>query len=84
VLTAPPFFLISTIAYGVLDNERKWDMTPQEAAEVGRRAIYQATHRDSYSGGIVHVYHVTENGWVKISADDVYNLHWNYHAQKRQ
>lgn len=73
----------STYAYGVLDNERRWDMTPEEACEVARRAIYQATHRDSFSGGIVHVYHVTQDGWRKISATDVNELHYAYQAQKR-
>ena len=44
-----------------------FNMSQPAAVELGRRAIYQATHRDAYSGGIVRVYHVTENGWVKIS-----------------
>jgi 20S proteasome subunit beta 5 len=38
----------------VLDTEYKADMTVEQAAELGRRAIYHATHRDSYSGGNVH------------------------------
>ena len=41
----------STFAYGVLDNGYKWDMTDEEAQELGRRSIYHATHRDAYSGG---------------------------------
>lgn len=42
----------STFAYGVLDNTYKWDMTDEEAVELGRRAIYHATHRDGASGGV--------------------------------
>ena len=44
----------SSYAYGVLDTDFKWDMTDEEAQELGRRAIYHATHRDAYSGGIIN------------------------------
>lgn len=43
----------STYAYGVLDSEYRWDLTDAEAYELGRRAIYHATHRDAMSGGMV-------------------------------
>jgi len=46
----------------------------EEAIELGRRSIYHATHRDAYSGGIINVYHVHENGWTKISAEDCTDL----------
>ncbi len=45
----------STFAYGILDTGYKFDMTDVEAAELGRRAIHHATHRDAYSGGFVNV-----------------------------
>ena len=51
-------------------------MTSEEAIDLGRRAIYHATFRDAYSGGVVNLYHVQENGWVKISQDDVTELHY--------
>merc|ERR1711915_298084 len=41
----------STYAYGVLDAGYKYDMTVEEGLELGKRAIYHATHRDAYSGG---------------------------------
>ena len=41
----------STYAYGVLDSGWRMDLTDSEAVELGRRAIYHATHRDAYSGG---------------------------------
>lgn len=44
----------STYAYGILDSGYQWDMSVEEATELGRRAIYHATHRDAYSGGIVN------------------------------
>lgn len=68
----------STYAYGVLDAHYKYDMTVDEAIELGRCAIYHATHRDAYSGGQVNVYHITENGWVRIGGWDVSKLHYAY------
>lgn len=29
-------------------------MTTEEAIELGKRAIFHATHRDAYSGGIIN------------------------------
>jgi len=55
----------SLYAYGVLDAGYRWDLSVEEARELGRRAIFQATFRDAYSGGTVSVYHVTAEGWVK-------------------
>lgn len=43
----------SIFAYGVLDSGYKFDLTNEEARELGRRAIYHATHRDAASGGLV-------------------------------
>lgn len=71
----------SLFAYGVLDTGYKWDMSVAEACELGRRAIYHATYRDAYSGGTVSVYHVTENGWTKVSGDDVGDLHYHYYPE---
>ena len=44
----------STYAYGVLDTEYRWDLSVEAACELGKRAIYHATHRDAYSGGCVN------------------------------
>lgn len=43
----------STYAYGVLDSGYEAKMQDEDAFDLGRRAIYHATHRDAYSGGIV-------------------------------
>ena len=43
----------SIYAYGVLDKGYRWDLTDDEAYDLGRRAIYHATYRDAASGGIV-------------------------------
>lgn len=44
----------STYAYGVLDDSYRDDLSVEEAYDLGERAIYHATHRDAYSGGVVN------------------------------
>jgi len=73
----------ATYAYGVLDSGVKWDLEVEEAYDLGRRAIYHATHRDAYSGGVVNLYHMRETGWIKVSQDDVLDLHYKYRDEKR-
>jgi len=68
----------SVHAFGVLDSGYHWDLKDEEAHELGRRAIYHATFRDAYSGGIVRVYHMTPNGWINISNTDCMDLHYKY------
>jgi 20S proteasome alpha/beta subunit len=58
----------STFAYGVLDQGYHWDLTDEEAQELGRRSIYAAGHRDAFSGNTVNLYHVKEHGWEFIGA----------------
>jgi len=70
----------STYAYSVLDTGYRPDLTDEEAQELGRRAIYHATHRDAYSGGIINVYHVKQDGWHKISSQDNNLLHWEHYV----
>lgn len=74
----------SIYAYGVLDSGYKWDLTDEAAQDLGRRAIYHATHRDAYSGGIVRVYHIKPSGWVNISNQDCMDLHYQYQEEKKQ
>lgn len=44
----------SMYAYGVVDSGLRQGMSVEEACELGRRAIYQSTYRDAYSGGQVN------------------------------
>lgn len=74
----------STYAYGVMDEGYRYDLSVEEAQELGVRAIYHATHRDAYSGGTVNLYHMRETGWVKVSATDVGELYYKYAAEKTQ
>lgn len=69
----------STYAYGVLDNHYRYDLTVDEAIELGKRAILHATHRDAYSGGMNNVYHVGPNGWTHISHQDTHEMFYNYY-----
>ena len=39
---------------GVLDQGYDWDMSVEDAIDLGRRAIYHATHRDAGSGGWIN------------------------------
>lgn len=72
----------SVYAFGVLDSGYKWDLGDEAAQELGRRAIYHATHRDAYSGGIIRVYHIKPTGWVNVSNEDCMDLHYKYQAEK--
>ncbi|ERE89366.1 proteasome subunit beta type-5-like protein [Cricetulus griseus] len=68
----------SVYAYGVMDRGYSYDLEVQEAYDLARRAIYQATYRDAYSGGSVNLYHVREDGWIRVSSDNVADLHDKY------
>ncbi|EFN58923.1 hypothetical protein CHLNCDRAFT_56983 [Chlorella variabilis] len=69
----------SLYAYGVLDEGYRWDLSVEEAVELGQRSIYHATFRDAASGGTVSAYHVTQEGWTKVRGEDVGQLHFNYY-----
>ena len=53
----------STFAYGVLDQGYNWDLSDEDAQELGRRSIYAAGHRDAFSGNTINLYHIKEDGW---------------------
>jgi 20S proteasome subunit beta 5 len=63
----------STFAYGVLDQGYRWDLTDEEALELGRRSIYAAGHRDAFSGNTINLFHVKENGWEFIGASSLHS-----------
>ncbi|XP_028821909.1 proteasome subunit beta type-8-like isoform X1 [Denticeps clupeoides] len=65
-------------AYGVVDSGYREDMTVEEAYELGRCGIAHATHRDAYSGGVVNMYHMQEDGWIKVCKEDVSELIHRY------
>ncbi|CAO1626965.1 unnamed protein product [Sympodiomycopsis kandeliae] len=67
----------STFAYGVLDQGYRWDLTDDEAMELGRRSIYAATQRDAYSGNSLNLYTVKEDGWVYHGNAEIPDLHYD-------
>lgn len=73
-----------TFAYGVLDTNYRYDLTLDEAVKLGIRAIASATFKDSASGGVVRIYHVTNKGnWDLIhDALDVSDLHYEFEKSK--
>jgi len=71
----------SLYAYGVLDEGYRYNLTVDEALELGERAIYHATYRDAASGGFVNRYIMTADGWTLISRNDVSELHYKYLEQ---
>ncbi|EUB57790.1 Proteasome subunit beta type-5 [Echinococcus granulosus] len=68
-------------AYAILDGEHRYDMTTQEAIDLGRKAIYHATYRDPASGGINNLYYMGPEGWTFVGAVDVTTLHEKYHPK---
>jgi len=74
----------STYAYGVLDQGYRSDLSLTEAVELGKRAIYHATHRDAYSGGTINVYVIQKDGWKKMFSDDMNSLHWGQYLKEKQ
>uniref|UniRef100_A0A7S2W1S9 proteasome endopeptidase complex n=2 Tax=Eucampia antarctica TaxID=49252 RepID=A0A7S2W1S9_9STRA len=61
----------STFALGLLDTEKKENMSEDEAISLGIKAIRHATFRDAYSGGYIAVYVITSNGWRKVFSEDL-------------
>ncbi|KAI3641497.1 hypothetical protein MIR68_000627 [Amoeboaphelidium protococcarum] len=73
----------STFAYGVLDAGYRYDLSVEDAIELGRRSIYHATFRDAYSGGTINLYHVKAEGWEFIGNYDVNELHYQYYPVQK-
>ncbi|KAJ2986071.1 hypothetical protein NUW58_g5204 [Xylaria curta] len=71
-----------TFAYGVLDAEYRYDLSEEDALELGRRSILAATHRDAFSGGYINLYHVKEEGWVKHGFNDTNPIFWKTKLEK--
>jgi len=72
-----------TYAYGVVDREYRPDLTEDEAVELGKRAIFHATHRDAYSGGVINVFIINQNGWTQRWKGDMNEIYYGpYLADK--
>ncbi|GAB1597538.1 proteasome subunit beta type-5-like [Argonauta hians] len=73
----------STHAYGVMDSGYRYDLSVEEAYDLGKRAIYHATFRDAFSGGVVNLYHMKKTGWEFISQTNVFEMHYGFDHLKR-
>jgi len=74
----------STYAYGILDTSYKPELTTQEAIELGKRAIYHATHRDAYSGGFINVFVISKDGAQQVFRGDMNELHYGQYAKEKE
>jgi 20S proteasome subunit beta 5 len=62
----------SVLALGILDTERRYEMSVDDAIALGIKAIRHATLRDAYSGGYINVFLITaQNGWQRVFAQDI-------------
>ncbi|GAA5873757.1 hypothetical protein JCM8547_005941 [Rhodosporidiobolus lusitaniae] len=68
----------STFAYGVLDQSWRWDLTEEEAIDVGKRSIFAAGHRDAFSGNTINIFHfpAAKGAWDFIGNFDVNELYY--------
>ena len=65
----------STFALGILDTEdRRFEMTEEQAISLGIKAIRHATLRDAGSGGFIGVYLITKDGWRKVFSEDLASI----------
>lgn len=61
----------ASFALGILDTERRGEMTEEEAVALGIKAVRHATFRDAYSGGFINVFVITKDGWRKVFTEDL-------------
>jgi len=74
----------ATYAYGILDTNYRRDLTVEQAVELGKRAVYHATHRDAFSGGIINVFCILKTGWKQFYSGDMNELHYGQYQQERE
>lgn len=74
----------SSYAYGILDSGYSYDLTDEQAQELGRRAIFHAGHRDAMSGNSVRVYVMKADGWRKLSHEDCTELYYKFQSEKEE
>ncbi|BGP69034.1 Proteasome subunit beta type-5 [Rhodotorula toruloides] len=67
----------STFAYGVLDQGYHYNLSDEDAIDLGRRSMYDAGHRDAFSGNTINLYIVKEDGWKFIENVDINECHYN-------
>lgn len=61
----------SPIAYGVLEDRYKENMSTEEGVELAVRALHNAMKRDSASGDGIDVVVITNNNFTRLEFEDV-------------
>lgn len=61
----------STIAYGVLEDHYRDDMTLDEGVELAVRALHNAMKRDAASGDAIDVVKITNDMFIRLDKKDV-------------
>ncbi len=59
----------SPMAYGVLEDAYRSDITVDQGVELALRAVYSATRRDSASGDGIDAVKITQDGYFEIPED---------------
>ncbi|KRH94118.1 20S proteasome, regulatory subunit beta type PSMB5/PSMB8/PRE2 [Pseudoloma neurophilia] len=73
----------STIAYSVLENGYNYNMSKEDALELGKTAIFHAMHRDAYSGGSCNLYFMDSQGWEFLGEHD-FNVLYDEHLRRKK
>ena len=61
----------SPYVFGVLEDNYKDDMTPDEGIDLAVRAITAAKNRDSASGGMISVAVITKEGFKEVPKEEI-------------
>ncbi|XP_017064512.2 proteasome subunit beta type-5 [Drosophila eugracilis] len=62
-------------ALGILDTDYNYNLSDNEAFDLAFRAVYHATMRDVFSGGLVRLYHMDKSCWKNVANKDCQELH---------
>ena len=65
----------SMFAYSILETDYRFDMTVEEALDLGLKAVMYAAHRDAMSGGMQNVYLITPERWELKVRKDTYDVY---------
>jgi len=61
----------SPVAYGVLENNYKENMTEKEAVSLAIKAINSAIKRDTYTGNGIDVFVINNKGCKRLTPDEI-------------
>ncbi|XP_017051479.2 proteasome subunit beta type-5 [Drosophila ficusphila] len=68
----------ASYALGILDTDYHHNLTDKEAYDLAFRAVYHATMKDIFSGGLVRLYHMNQSSWRNVANKDCQELHEKY------